>query len=209
LAVALTLAAIAAAADLLAPRRSDFRRFDPEVVGRLDAAMWRSYYDRERFLLFRQLAALLRSQYHLPPLRSYVVATHAARAAFVFKDGTGRGDYERALPHLVDFYAALRRASVTPFDVDRAARLELEWWIVRREPAGRVPGVVEQALAALQAEIYRLPAERLGEHARLRAEAMAIRDGREAAGGVSAADWAAIERLLAGAWRALHAAVNS
>ena len=90
--------------DLYAPRRTEMRRFDPDEVARLETAMWRSYYSRERLKLFRELSELLRTQYRLPLWRSNAVAYHAARAAFVFKDGRSRADYEKALPDLVQFY---------------------------------------------------------------------------------------------------------
>src|SRR5262249_55666276 len=126
-------AAVWIAYDLWHPISSDLRRFDPEEVAQLDTEMWRSYYDKERVKIFSQLTLLLRHQYRMPFARSYVVGFHAAKAAFVFKDGKNRADYERALPDLIAYYQAIRKISQTPFDVDRAAVLELEWWIVHRE----------------------------------------------------------------------------
>lgn len=206
--VALALAVGYATFDLFAPVRSDMRAFDPDAVARLETAMWRSYYARERLRLFGQLGEMLRTQYRLPFLRSNAVAFRAARAAFVFKDGKSRADYERALPDLVDYYAALREVSAQEFDVRRAAELELEWWIVHRERHSHPPGALARSLAELPAEVYRLPAERFAEHARLRAEAMEIRDTRAEAGGVGEEDWARIEALLVASWRDLHARVN-
>jgi hypothetical protein len=195
--------------DLYAPRRTSLRQFDPEEVARLDTAMWRSYYSRERAQLFRQLAELLRTQYRLPLWRSNAVALRAARAAFVFKDGHSRAEYERALPDLRDFYQSIREVSDTDFDTERAARLELEWWIVHRERRTHAPGDLERALAGLAAELYRVPAASLSEHARLRAEAMEIRDTKADQGGVNEEDWRRIDELLHQSWRSLHAAVNS
>src|SRR5205085_12495088 len=96
LALILVGAAAWAAADLWRPRSTSLRQFDPDNTARLETDMWRSYYDKERLRLFNELAVLLRQQYHMPLLRSYVVAFRAAKAAFVFKDGTNRSDYERA-----------------------------------------------------------------------------------------------------------------
>ncbi len=212
LVAALLVAALALAAwvgyDLYAPRRTEMRRFDPDEVARLETAMWRSYYSRERVKLFNQLSELLRTQYRLPLWRSNAVAYHAARAAFVFKDGRARADYERALPDLVKFYTAIRDVSDIPFDVDAVARLELEWWIVHRERHRHAPGDLERALASLAAELYGVPAERLSEHAHLRAEAMRIRDERAERGGVTEDDWRRIDELLHRSWRSLHEAVN-
>lgn len=210
LAAALMAAAVLSYAlvDLYWPRQTDIRRFDPDEVARLDTAMWRSYYGRERLRLFLELGEVLRSQYNLPFVRSNAVALKAAKAAFVFKDGKARPDYERALPDLVAFYREIRSVSTTHFDVERAAQLELEWWIVHRERDRHDPNDLVVALAELAAEVYQQPAADFMDHARLRAEAMTIRDRRAAAGGVSEEDWARIDALLHESWRSLHQAVN-
>ncbi len=184
------------------------RGFDPNEVARLETAMWRSYYDKQQLRLYNQMTELLRSQYNLPFIRSNTVAYQAARAAFVFKGGHNRQDYEKALPYLVSFYTAIYKVSDTPFDVDRAARLELEWWIIHRERDKHPSGDLAHALAALASELYQMPAERLTEHARLRAEAMTIRDTKAEAGGVTEADWAKIDELLHASWQSLFNVVN-
>jgi hypothetical protein len=195
--------------DLYGPRTSHLRDFDPDEVARLETAMWRSYYDKQQVRLFNQLAELLRKQYNMPLVRSNRVAYHAAKAAFIFKDGKQRSDYEKALPNLVEFYQAVREVSDIPFDVNRAAKLELEWWIIHRQRAQHALGDLDRSLADLQAEIYHVPVEKLMEHAQLRAEAMRIRDTKAEAGGVTEADWARIGELLRGSWRSLSQAVRS
>jgi len=194
--------------DLFSSRASRLRSFDPDEVARLETAMWRSYYAKQQFKLYNQLTELLRTQYNLPFIRSNAVAYQAARAAFVFKGGHNRQEYERALPYIVSFYTAIRKVSDIPFDVDRASRLELEWWIIHRERDKHAPGDLAQALAALQSELYQMPAERFAEHARLRAKAMTIRDAKADQGGVTEADWARIDELLYQSWRLLFNVVN-
>jgi hypothetical protein len=194
--------------DLYAPRTAHPREFDPDEVARLETAMWRSYYEKHEVLLFSQMSELLRSQYNMPLVRSNRVAYYAAKAAFVFKEGKQRSDYEEVLPDLIKFYEAVRKISDLPFDVNRAAQLELEWWIIHRERAKHAPGDLERALAELQAEIYGVPVVKLLEHGRLRAEAMTVRDTKAAAGGVTEADWAHIDDLLKQSWRSLSAAVK-
>ena len=115
---------------------------------------------------------------------------------------------EKALPDLVKFYAAIREMSDLPFNVQRAARLELEWWIIHRERERHSPSDLERALAELQAEIYQAPLDRVMEHGRLRAEAMNIRDTKAASGGVREEDWARIDELLRQSWRSLSQAVK-
>src|SRR5947209_570555 len=207
LAVSATLVFILAAwvaYDLYAPRRTTLRDFDPEEVARLETEMWRSYYSRQRVRLFTEMSELLRTQYRLPLWRSNAVAYQAAKAAFVFKDGHSRSDYERALPNLVSFYESIREVSDTDFDPQRAAHLELAWWIIHRERARNPPGDLDRALASLASEVYRVPADKLLEHARLRAEAMDIRDAKAEQGGVTEEDWKRIDELLHQSWRSLR-----
>lgn len=195
--------------DLYTPRSHSLRDFQPDEVGRLETAMWKSYYARERLKLFGELATLLRRQYGLPALRSYVAAYHAAHGAALFQRGQAHPDYEKALPEVVKFYGGIRRVSAEPFDVERAARLELDWWIVHRERASHPRDDLDRKLAELQAELYHLPAERLMGHARLRAEAMLLRDRAAENGTPTGEQWAEIDRLLRTSWRSLWEVVHA
>jgi hypothetical protein len=195
--------------DLYAPRNAQMRNFDAAEVARLETAMWRSYYSKEQVRLFLQLGELLRKQYNMPLARSNLVAYHAAKAAFVFKAGKQRSDYEKALPVLLKFYQAVREVANTSFDVERAATLELEWWIIHRQRAQHVEADLARSLAELQAELYHVPVEKLLEHGRLRAEAMTIRDNKAEAGGVTEQDWAKIAELVRSSWRSLSTAARS
>jgi len=194
--------------DLYTPHKVDIRDFDPDEVARLDTAMWRSYYSRERVKLYSQLTELLEKQYKLNFWRRQLIAFRAAKATFVFKDGKSRADYEKALPDLEKFYSEIRDISTTDFDARQAARLELEWWIVHRERRKYQEGDLANALAETASAVYKLPKEAFLEHGRLRAEAMNIRDRQAEEGGVSEADWQKIDELLHQSWRSLHAAVN-
>ncbi|MBK9214744.1 MAG: hypothetical protein IPM59_03975 [Chloracidobacterium sp.] len=186
----------------------DIRDFDPDEVARLDTAMWRSYYERERLRLFRELTELLGHQFHFPFWRRQLVAFHAAKGAFVFKDGHSRDGYLNAMPDVQRFYEQIRDVSITDFDAHRAAELEVEWWIVHRQRKMHQPGDLSRALAEAAAAVYRLPAENFTEHADLRAQAMEIRDSKAEAGGVTEGDWRHIDELLHRSWRSLHVAVN-
>src|ERR1051326_8383325 len=140
--------------DLFNPRKTNLREFDPDEVARLETAMWRSYYEKQRVRLFNQMTELLRTQYHMTPVKSNLVAYYAANAAFVFKEGKQRSDYEQALPELIKFYNYVHNMSDIDFDVYKVSRLELEWWIIHRERAQHAPGDLDRALADLQAAIY-------------------------------------------------------
>ena len=210
IAIVLTLLVGALLYDLYYPRSAKMREFDPNEVARLETAMWRSYYDKKQVQLFNQLSELLRTQYHMPLVRSNQVAYYAANAAFAFKDGKTQADYEKALPELAKFYGAIRKMSDIPFDVDRVARLELQWWIVHRERWKRGAEELPRALAELQSAIYGVPVEQALEHGRLRAEAMKIRDTKAENGtAMTEEDWSKITELLRQSWRSLAQAVKA
>lgn len=194
--------------DIFIPRKTKMREFDPNEVARIETAMWRSYYDRQRLKLFLQLGEALRTQYKMPFWKSEWAAFQAAKAAFVFKDGKKREDYQQALPNLLKFYSSVRDMSDINFDVETAAKLELEWWIIHRERETQPAGSLEKSLAELQSELYRVPPSRLEEHAKYRAEAMKIRDTKAKEGGVTEEDWKKIDELLRLSWQSLHKAVN-
>jgi len=200
--------AVALIANLCWPVHTDIRVFDADHMARLDTDMWRSYYDRKPLALYFQLGQVLRDEFHMTLARSYVTAYRAARAAFVFKRGHARVDYDRALPDLERYFADIRAISETPFDVDRAARTELEWWIVHRERAQHAPGDLSRSLAVAAGALYQVDPLRLTTYGDERAIAMTIRDDREAAGGVSEADWTAIDEHLRRSWGALRVAVH-
>jgi hypothetical protein len=205
----LTLVICGVLFDLFYPRQTKLREFDSDEVARLETAMWRSYYEKQRVRLFNEATELLRTQYHMTPVKSNLVAYYAANAAFVFKEGKQRSDCEKALPDLIKFYSYLHNMSDIDFDVYKVAKLELEWWIVHRERAKHAPGDLDRALAELQSAIYNVPVEKLMEHGRLRAEAMTIRDTKAEQGGVTEADWARINELLRQSWRSLAVAVRN
>lgn len=187
--------------DLYWPRRTDLRQFDPTEVARLDAAMWRSYYDRKPLALFWQSTQLCRQQLGAPFWQSLVIAGHAAKAAFIFKDGRGRPDYARALPDLEAFYGAVAKLSDQPLNVPEAARDELEWWVIRRERDQHTPAEWAALQTRIVASIYHVPAAQCADYGRLRTEAMLLRDQK--GNTITEADWQQVEQLLVQAWQAL------
>jgi hypothetical protein len=193
-----------AGVDLLWPVNADLRGFDPASLGAQETGMWRAYYERKPVLLFFELSHMLRSQFGFPPLRSILGAIHASRAAFVFKDGKSRIDYERSLPMLREYFSEIHRTGNIDFDVERAASTELEWWIVHRERDRYSPGALGKACAEAASALYGIPPESTLEHGKLRAAAMIVRDTCAASGGVSEENWRQIDVLLESCYQSLH-----
>lgn len=183
------------------PYKTDIRKFDAGEVARLDGAMWRSYYERKKIRLFRQSAELMRKQFHVPFWRSHIMAYHAAKAAILFQKGRSRADYEKALPDLSSYYWHISNISLVPFDIDRAARQELEWWIIRRYRNEHPPAEWEKYLTLNAETVYGQPAEKFIPYAHERVEAMLLRDSKGEA--ITEADWQQINRILNKAWSSL------
>ncbi|MFC5475701.1 hypothetical protein [Paraherbaspirillum soli] len=197
-----------AGVDIFWPLQRDLRQFDPVTLGQLETKMWRSYYDRQPAALFIELAQMLRSQYQFPLLRSYLGAYYGTAAAFTFKDGKRRSDYELALPALNTYFGLIRSTGNVDFDVQRAAALELEWWIVHRDRVNYPKSALGRACAEAAASVYHVSAASTLQYGQLRAAAMNIRDTRADAGGAEDADWAEIASLLHQSYDALHQAVS-
>ena len=195
--------------DLYVPRRNSIRQFDPVAVARLETDMWRSYYDKRPVLLFWQLAGGLRQQFHAPFWRSFALGFQATKAAFTFKQGKSRTDYQQTLPGLIDYYHSIQDLTVEQFDVPRVANLELEWWIVHRQRDRYSYNDLSNALIQTSAALYNQPARDFAAYGPLRAEAMRLCDeaGRKN-GGATEADWERIDAVLNSAWSALRVAVQ-
>ncbi|WP_128952013.1 hypothetical protein [Bradyrhizobium guangzhouense] len=187
------------------PRQADLRAFDPAEMARLETAMWRDYYDKRYAALFYHLYASTRTQFGFSPFRSLHIAFSAAEAAKSFQPTHSRQEANAALPALLAYYRDFAAAAPAGFDVEEAARLELDWWQARREAVG--PQDYGITIARVAALTYGKRAEDAGirQFGIARAEAMAYRDARGE--GITEADWAAIETLLAGAYRSLKAGV--
>jgi len=193
------------AVDLWYPRQHDLRQFDFAAVAQLDAEMWRSYYEKKPLKLFWQTSELMRKQLKAPFWRSFVMAYHAAKGAFIFKDGKNRIDYNKALPDLEDFYGAINDLSNKPFNVKRAAQQELEWWIIRRYREKHLPKEWADLQAKVAGEIYQLPFEKFKEYGRIRTEAMFFRDQK--GDKITEADWKQVETMLKRSWQTLSQAL--
>lgn len=193
--------------DLNYPYKTDIRNFNSVEVARLDGAMWRSYYEKKKLKLFFQSAELMRKQFGVPFWRSHIMAYHVARAAFIFKDGKDRNDYNRALPDLAKYYQQINNISKNGFDAYAAGKLELEWWIIRRYRSEHLPAEWEKYLALGSETVYHIPAEKFSTYSHLRVEAMLLRDDK--ADKISESDWAQVNNLLKEAWKSFSDSLHS
>jgi len=156
--------------------------------------MWRDYYENRYVALFGHLYELSRTQFGFSPLDSFRIALSAAQAAKAFQPTRSREAANAALRPLVTYFRLLATATPGGFDVEEAARLELDWWQARREAVG--PGQYGVTVARVAAVTYSKPADdpSLLISGIGRAEAMAYRDARGQA--MTNLDWSEIECRL-------------
>ncbi len=106
-------------------------------------------------------------------LRGAYLVGRAEIAAAPFPDN----DIPKAEAYMRRFYGMVKRIHHEDFDVDQAARLEVNWWVVHRQNFGKADSQpLVEALIDLYAATFRLPREQVREAAYYRAEAMRYSD---------------------------------
>jgi len=183
--------------------RPSMTRFDPDAMGRTEAAMWRDYYDGHWLSLGVHTAGLVRRQYGFSWWDSARASFHAARAALHFRQRT---DDPRCLPALVSYYDILAPAMPAGFSSTEAANLELRWWTERRRDVSE--DEYARTIAALAGMCHGITAAAAEPASRLRAEMMAYRDARRD-GRMTENDWEHVAARLREAWGALRTAVDA
>jgi hypothetical protein len=167
--------------------------------------MWRDYYEHRYVRLFHRLYSLSRHQYGFSPWDSLRVAWYSAGAARTFQPTRSRSEAQRALTQLQKYYGIVRAHSREQFDVFEAARLELEWWQLRRENA--TPVQYGDIVAQTSAAVFGMNNMEIRQAGRTRAEMMRYRDERHG-GHMRDADWKHIEQGLARSYHLLKTGIN-
>jgi hypothetical protein len=157
------------------PGRSPLTAFDPETVGRAEQRAWAAYYLHQWPTLFDLMLRMTRGAFGLSLPQAVYAAYLNTYAQMVWsRQGAQDGLAEE---YMRRFYAYVREPTGGRYDVDRAAKLEVQWWAVHRN-RDLYPdhSALAQALADTYAEVYQLPAERLLPAGEARAAAMDLSD---------------------------------
>lgn len=186
--------------------KSDLRQFDYEKVAKLDAAMWRSYYNHQFIKLFMQLLQLMRTQLHLNWLLVLRLSLYSGWAATDYRLKKGRENYPRVLKNLTKFYKIISDNCTEPFDYKKAAEFELEWWDIHRYP-DRYKKSLEQSLADAQEAVYNTDSTKFKKYAHNRAVAMQL-PNHEGDKQDNPPNWNEIYELVLKCWQSLHEAVQ-
>jgi hypothetical protein len=187
--------------------KRNLSQFDYRIVARYDTGMWRAYYQHRFFTLFRLLLKLFRNQFAPNRFVALRLAYYAAVAAADYRIHIGHENHQRVMKYLIKFYRTISAHCTRPFNYIEAAKMELEWWDIRRYPHN-YNSTLELSLAKNMAAVYAIDADKLTAYAHYRAEAMLLRD-RQGNTGSAEPDWHKIETLLVHSWKSLAEVVRT
>lgn len=176
--------------------------FDPVIVGELESAMWRSYYEGRWWGLTSQTLKLASSQFGYSWWDSVRMSWFAASAARYFRHDAHDA---RSIPLLTKYYSIIRSGLHGSFEPASAAGLELRWWQQRREHASS--SEIAATLSELTAVVFDAPASAFEAASLQRVEAMEYRDARRDRK-MSDEDWQEISRQLGVAYQSFLLAAN-
>jgi len=155
---------------------SPMRSFDPAKVAYFEKENWVAYYQKRWRRLLQVSVGMVQATFGLSTLQALLAAYLVARAemaAAPFPDN----DIPRAEHYMRRFYALIQRIHGEAFDVEQAARLEVNWWVVHRRLFGQTDNQpLVEALAELYAATYGVEPARVREAAYHRAQAMVHSD---------------------------------
>jgi hypothetical protein len=184
-------------------------RLNPDRLAQLEAGGWRAYYDRDWLTLLRLMVQLNQEQFHIPFPLSVVAAFHVARGSAAWAPVDH--DLPTVVEHFVRFYRMARRWSGLSFNPRRAAEKEIDYWVEHRRLVGtpdKSPFV--EAMTALHAELFGLPADAVRDSAEWRVRANNTVDlitGHQSRD--EGADWAKLEEELRQCYRSLQRALDA
>ena len=187
------------------------RSFDPIRLGGAECEAWVAYYRRRWLRVLVSAVRMVRVGFGLPWPRTLCGAWLVLRANQLWAPADNDPDGARRV--MRRFYALVARTHGESFDVDEAARLEVEWWRVHRQRQRDAPlestAAVAAALAALYAHLYGVGPEKVQLAAAERAAAVRIsdrwvQDGRDPASPALGEERATLVRSYAALLAAVH-----
>src|SRR5689334_146796 len=115
------------------------RDFDPEKLGGYEADAWVAYYQRRWGTFLRASLGLVSEGFGLRGFANLRGAWYVMRANQAWAPYP-ENDPDAARAYMRKFYQLAAARNRETFDLDEAAKLEIEWWrrhrFLQREPPG-------------------------------------------------------------------------
>lgn len=177
-------------------------RFDPQRLAKLEVGWWRAHNEKNKEKLGKLLGEWVCEQYGLKNGESEK-ATKLLLSAAINHD---EKDWGKAIKKAKSYYQIIKKATNLPFDAETVARLEIDWWELHdrlENKPDKQP--LEEALARLYGEVYRLSDIQIRKMAHLKALATQAHDWAESKGanGETEKFWKQTEDYLQKSYQAL------
>ncbi|MGA7193310.1 MAG: hypothetical protein WBW94_06730 [Anaerolineales bacterium] len=152
------------------------RNFDPRRLAHYEKENYVAYYQKDWIKLLRVSVGLVKESFGLSWLQAIYAAYLVARAEIAFAPFP-ENDIPKAEVYMRRFYQCIKNIHREEFDVTRAAKLEVNWWIVHRKLFGNSENQeLIETLKNLYAAAYGVESAKVEEAASLRAKGMLYSD---------------------------------
>jgi len=183
----------------------NLKNFNPKKVAKTETQMWQAYYRHNFFKLFILLLRLTHGEFQLSYFRTFKMAYYGAFAAISFRVNRGKENKKLILKKLTKLFKDISDCSLHKFDYQKAARLELDWWLIDRYPK-LYKTTRREALSDAMSTMWNINSKKLEKYAEYRAQAMELQD--EAEKDNKEADWDKVNSLLLISFQSLYDSIN-
>jgi len=152
------------------------RNFDPRKIAHYEKENYIAYYQKDWLKLLRVSVGLVKESFALSWWQAVYGAYLIARAEIAFAPFPNN-DLPKTDAYVRRFYQFIKNVHHEDFDVERAAKLEVNWWSIHRKLFGNAENQeLVDALTNLYVETYGADSPKLRESARERAQGMLYSD---------------------------------
>ena len=152
------------------------RNLDPRKLAYYEKENYVAYYQKNWLRLIRVSVGMVRESFGLSWPQAIYGAYLMARAEIAFAPFPNN-NIPLAEAYVRRFYEFIRKLHKEDFDVERAIKLEVNWWSIHRKLFGNEQNQeLVEALTCLYEEVYGAPSEKFKEAAYQRAMGMLYSD---------------------------------
>ncbi len=152
------------------------RNFDPRTIAHYEKENYVAYYQKDWLKLLRVSVGMIGEAFALSWWQAIYGAYLIARAEIAFAPFPNN-DVPKTEAYVRRFYQFIKNVHHEDFDLERAVKLEVNWWIVHRKLFGNAENQeLVDALTSLYTETYGIEPAKVQEATRQRAMGMLYSD---------------------------------
>ena len=152
------------------------RNLDPRKLAHYEKENYVAYYEKDWLKLLRVSVGMVKESFGLSWMQAIYGAYLIARAEIAFAPFPNN-NIPLAEAYVKRFYQFIKKVHCEDFDVERATKLEVNWWSIHRRLFGNAENQeLVDALTCLYEEIYGAASQKFKEAAYQRAMGMLYSD---------------------------------